>query len=285
VTEISPIDPSAPAIQPQDLVITICGAYVRRPGDLMWSGGMVELLGEFGFSVDAARAALSRLVSRGLLLRSKVGRTVHYALTPRAQELLADGDRRIWSFGRTAPAADAWTMVWHTVPEGRRVERARLASQLRFLGFGSVQDATWIAAADREQEVRALLAGLDVEAYAAVLVGRLSRGSEAALLLSGAWDLEELGRTYDRFLADFGPYARAELSVDDRTAFVDRTRMMHAFRGFPSLDPELPPVLDGGRTRRSEVVATFDAAFAALADAAERHFDGLARTALGAGIP
>jgi phenylacetic acid degradation operon negative regulatory protein len=269
---------SQPPVQPQDLVITICGSHLRRPGQRAWSGGMVQLLGEFGFSTDASRAALSRLVSRGLLARSKVGRTVHYTLTGRAQELLADGDRRIWSFGRTAPAADAWTVAWHTIPEGRRVARSRLASQLRFLGFGSVQDATWIAASDREREVQHLVESLDVEPYVAVLVGRLSRGSAQALLLSGAWDLDALARVYERFLADFGPYAADDRSLPEREAFVARTRMMHAFRGFPSIDPELPDAAAGGHDLRARVVQTFDAVYARLADAADAHFTAVART-------
>jgi phenylacetic acid degradation operon negative regulatory protein len=262
-------------VQPQDLVITMCGSHLRRPGDRVWSGGMVELLGEFGFSTDAARAALSRLVTRGLLARVKEGRMVHYTLTPRAQELLADGDRRIFTFGRGAPAADAWTMVWHAVPEERRVERARLAAGLRFVGFGSVQDATWVAASDREQEVRLLLAALDVEPFVAVLVGRLSRGSEPALLLSSAWDLDELARVYERFLRDHGPYAKEDPSISDREAFIVRTRMMHAFRSFPSIDPELPDSMADGQTRRA-VVETFDAAYARLADQAEAYFAAVA---------
>jgi phenylacetic acid degradation operon negative regulatory protein len=259
-------------IQPQDLVITMCGSYLRRPGASVWSGGMVELLAEFGFSTDAARAALSRLVSRGLLARVKVGRMVFYTLTRRAQELLAGGDRRIFSFGRGAPAADAWTVVWHAVPEDRRVERSRLASGLRFNGFGSVQDATWVAASDREQEVRALLASLELEAYAVVFVGRLARGSEPAVLLSNAWDVEEIGRVYAAFVATYGPYASGELPVDDREAFVVRTRMMHAFRGFPLQDPELPDWMMGGGGSRAAVVETFDAVYARLAAPAEAHF-------------
>ena len=267
------------SVQPQDLVITMCGAHLRRPGDRVWSAGMVELLAEFGFSTEAARAALSRLVTRDYLARVKVGRMVQYTLTPRSQELLADGDRRIFTFGRGAPAADAWTMVWHAVPDDRRVERSRLASQLRFLGFGSLQDATWIAASDREQEVRLLLRRLGVEEFAAVLVGRLSRGSEPALLLSGAWDLEELARIYDDFLREFGPYAQPGTELADREAFLVRTRMLHAFRGFSQLDPELP----GNPARRSEIVHTFDAVYARLADQADAHFAAVAGTELDAG--
>lgn len=258
--------------------MTILGAHVKRPSEHVWSGGMVDLLGEFGFSIEAARAALARLVTRGLLLRHRQGRLVHYALTARAQEMLADRDRRIFSFGRGAPAADAWTILWHAIPEDRRVERSQLASRLRLLGFGSVQDATWVAASDREQEVRAMLERLRVSEYAAIFVGRLASGGEQALMLSGAWDLEDVRRRYDDFLEEFGPYtsARTADGLDPRDAFVVRTSMLHAFRGFPFLDPELPDAMMPVAKRRTKVVATFDAVYARLADKAEAHFASVA---------
>lgn len=265
-------------LQPQDLAITILGAYVRRPGERVWSGGMVDLLGEFGFSTEAARAALSRLVTRGLLLRHREGRLAYYAVTARAQELLAEGDRRIFSFGRRAPAADAWTLVWHAIPEDRRVERSQLASRLRFLGFGSVQDATWIAASDREREVCSLLEHLQVTDYASVFLGRLARGGEQPLLLSGAWDVEQVQRRYDEFLDEFGPFvgaARAD-ALGDREAFVVRTRMLHAFRRFPFLDPELPEAMMPVAVRRAQVVATFDTVYELLVDKATAHFADVA---------
>jgi hypothetical protein len=46
---VSPISVSAPPaagepLQPQDLVITLLGTYVRPFGDTVWSGGLVSLL-------------------------------------------------------------------------------------------------------------------------------------------------------------------------------------------------------------------------------------------------
>jgi phenylacetic acid degradation operon negative regulatory protein len=262
----------------QELVVTVLGSHLRRAGERAWSGGMVEAIKEFGFSTEAVRAALSRLVSRGLLERHRSGRLIDYALTTRAHELLAEGDRRIFTFGRTAPAADAWTLLWHTIPEDRRVERSRLASQLRFLGFGSLQDATWIAASDREQEVRGLLSSLSVEDYASIFVGRMARGSEPALLISQAWDLETLADRYDRFLAEFSRYEKpsGKRGLSERDAFVVRTRLMHAFRGFLLIDPELPESIAPMMARRNRVVATFDAVYASLAAAAEAYFESVA---------
>ena len=87
---------------------------------------MVQILGEFGFSAEASRAALARLVTRGLLERQLDGRLVFYTLTSRAR---SSSPRGTGGSSRSAarPAADAWTVLWHTIPEDRRVERAQLA--------------------------------------------------------------------------------------------------------------------------------------------------------------
>ena len=262
----------------QDLTITILGSHMRRAGGRVWSGGMVTLIGEFGFSIEAVRAALSRLVTRGTLERHRDGRMINYALTPRAQELLAEGDRRIFSFGRRAPVADAWTLLWHTIPEDRRVERSRLASRLRFLGFGSLQDATWIAASDREGEVKALIDQLDVADYVSIFLARMARGSEKAILSSGAWELAGLPDRYDEFLAEFSPLTKpkAQRELSDREAFISRSRLVHAFRGFSLLDPELPDSIVPLHDRRSKAVTVFDTVYEDLAPAADRHFEEIA---------
>jgi phenylacetic acid degradation operon negative regulatory protein len=269
----------APARQPQDLVLTIFGAHVREPGETVWSGGMVEILGELGFSTEAARAALARLATRGLLERHKDGRRVSYTLTARAEELMAEGDRRIFSFGRAAPETDIWTVLWHALPETHRVERSRFGSRLRFLGFGSVQDATWVAASNREQEVLLLLRELDIEAYTSVLVGRLSRGLPPVALIAQAWDLAAVARGYAAFIAEFGPLrtAKGRRGLDPQRAFLTRTLMLHRFRGFPAADPELPASVDDGQALRADVVATFDDVYAALAAPAEEHFRAVAQ--------
>jgi phenylacetic acid degradation operon negative regulatory protein len=262
----------------QDLTITVLGSHVRRAGGRVWSGGMVTLIGEFGFSTEAVRAALARLVTRGMMDRHRSGRMINYALTTRAQELLAEGDRRIFRFGRSAPGADAWTLLWHAIPEDRRVDRSRLALRLRFLGFGSLQDATWIAASDREGEVRALIDQLEIGAYVSIFLARIARGSESALLASGAWDLDGLASRYDEFLTTFSPLAKppARRKITDREAFVIRTRLMHSFRGFSLLDPELPDSIAPLGERRNEAVKVFDAVYERLADAADRHFEEVA---------
>jgi len=262
----------------QDLTITILGSSMRRASGRVWSGGMVELIGEFGLSAEAVRAALSRLVTRGLLRRHRSGRLVNYALTPKAHQLLAEGDRRIFSFGRREARADAWTLLWHAIPEDRKEGRLRLTSSLRFLGFGTLQDATWIAASDREVEVRELLDQLDLRAYVSIFLARMVRGSEPEQLAIRAWDLEGLSAHYDDFLHTFSPFTKAaeRRKLSDRDAFVTRTLLMHAFRRFMLGDPELPDSVAPLHHRRAEAIKVFDSVYEGLAEAADRHFEEIA---------
>jgi phenylacetic acid degradation operon negative regulatory protein len=262
--------------QPQDLVITLLGTYVRPSGARVWSGGLVELLAEFGFSDGAARVALTRLVRRGLLARERSGRLVHYRVTPRCDRLLAEGDVRIFSLGELgASTGDGWTVLWHQIPEQRRLERARLARRLRFLGFGSVQDSVWVSPHDHSAEVGALLEELGVSASAVVFIARVGSIDGLGAMVDRAWDLSGLAARYDAFDAEFAPYRARGARLDDRGAFLVRTRLMHLFRGFPALDPELPDAPLSVSRARARAVRTFQVLFERLAPASQRHFDAV----------
>jgi len=258
--------------QPQDLVMTFLGAYAVPRERVVWSGGLVTLLGDFGFSTGASRVALARMVRRGGLERLRNGRLVSYRPTPRTVALLEEGDRRIFSLGREPHRAELWTALWHAIPEERRLERARLARRLRFLGFGSVQDGMWISPHDREGEVVAVLDSLAVGGYAGVMVGRPAAALDFRALVSRAWDLDALDERYRAFLDEFSS-AGGRCARDEHEAFRLRTRLVHVFRRFPALDPELPDELMHAPAHRADAVALFHRLYTALAPSAQRHFD------------
>jgi phenylacetic acid degradation operon negative regulatory protein len=279
-----PLAAGAP-FQPQDLVVSLLGTYVRPFGDMVWSGGLVSVLGEFGFSQGAARVALTRLVRRGLIERVRSGRLVHYRITPRCERLLLEGDGRIFSLGSERAGEGTWTLVWHQIPEDRRLERSRLARRLRFLGFGSAQDSVWVSPHDHSEEVRELLSELGVDEFATLFRAREDDASGLPMFVSKAWNLSGLVERYEAFVDEFGAYlsdagergpeaAGATRSVGDQEAFVVRTRLVHLFREFPVLDPELPtplaPPVEGPRRRAVEI---FHALYEGLAPASQRHFD------------
>jgi phenylacetic acid degradation operon negative regulatory protein len=266
-------------LQPQRLVLTMVGHHGRN-FRLIWSGGLVELLGYFGFSQGAARIALSRLCQRGRLTRVKSGRLVYYRLTNESEQVMAEGDRRIFSFGKERNDADTWTVVWHSVPDDQRLKRAVLARRLRFLGFGPVQDGTWVAPHDREEDVVQLLTNLEVTEFAGVLLGRPAASLDFRSLIGRAWDLADIDERYRRFIASFEPFAdpAVQKRMGGRDAFMVLALMTDVFKGFPSTDPELPSdVMHGDlRTRAVEI---FHAIFEALIEPAQAHFDEVATTA------
>ncbi len=258
---------------PQGLVLSLLGAHhVPRERGVVWSGGLVRLLGEFGFSPGAARVALNRLVGRELLASSRDGRHVYYAFTPRTVAVLAEGDRRIFSLGESPRTEVTWTVLWHSIPKDRRLARTRLVRRLRFLGFGSVQDGTWLAPHDREAEVGKLLDELDVATHAGVMLGRPAVAIDFGVFVARVWDLDELAERYRAFAEHFRDQ-RAGGTLDDRQALLLRTRLVHSFREFPFLDPELPEDLVPAPKHRAEAVRLFHDLYPALAPAAQRYFD------------
>ena len=238
---------------------------VGRPGD---AAGPVRVLRWRG------SGGLTRLVRRDLIARVRSGRLVHYQLTPRCERLLVEGDGRIFTLGRLPADAGPWTLLWHQIPEERRIERSRLARRLRFLGFGSVQDSVWVSPHDHSAEVAELLGDLGVAAFATVFVASVRDGPGWPALVARGWDLSGLGEGYETFCAEFSRYLTAPgSSIADREAFQVRTRMTHVFRGFAQLDPELPDELaplSAPRTRAAEI---FESLYTSLAPSSQRHFD------------
>jgi phenylacetic acid degradation operon negative regulatory protein len=284
--------PTSEQLQPQELLVTILGTYVRPFGDRVWSGGLVVLLGELGFSEGAARVALTRLVRRGLIVRMREGRLVHYRLTARADRLLREGDGRIFSFGERRDDSGSWTVLWYQLPEDRRLERSRLARRLRFLGFGSVQDSVWVSPHDHSAEVAELLDELQLADSATLFVAGVRAMQGLPMLVSRAWDLSGLVDRYEAFCAEFQPVGAGGVGggggavgcasdvgvgagLSDREAFALRTRVAHQFRGFPLLDPELPEELAPMSGARERAVKTFHALYGGLASASQRHFDAV----------
>jgi phenylacetic acid degradation operon negative regulatory protein len=270
---------------PQELVLTLIGSYVRPRTRPLWAGGLVAALGEFGYSPGAARVALTRLTARDVLVRSTTANHASYSITGRAETILAEGDARIFALGRSPEPADStgidpreWTVLWHTVPEERKVERGRLTRRLRFLGFGPLQDATWIAPRNHRSEVAAVLEEMDLRDHAAVWIGQPATERDIRGIVARVWDLDHLSRRYQSFVRNFAPYADGGIDkggqeLNDRQAHLVRTRLVHTFRQFPALDPELPESLVPPPPHRSEAVDLFHDVFKALAEPAQRHFD------------
>ncbi len=267
----------------RDLAVTLLGTYVRDGPPEVWSGGMVRLLEDLDVAPAAARVALSRLAARGIVTRTKRGRLVWYQLTPAGRRLLEEGTQRIFGFGLDDRATHTWTILSCSVPDPKRRLRVELRRRLQFLGFASQQDGVWYAPRDHEDEIVELLEELGLRDDALLVLGRLGAGVDEAAVTRRGWDLEPLRAAYAEFLDTYSPYRRAGVrrSLSPREAFIVRTRVVHDFRRFPRMDPELPEQLLEAPLGRAEAVAVFHAVYDGLETGAQSHF--ALRTTLASG--
>jgi phenylacetic acid degradation operon negative regulatory protein len=234
--------PGGLAQRPPRLLLTLLGDYWWQHTESLPSAALVALLAEFGVSDSAARAALSRLTRNRLLVTSKVGRRTFVRLSERAAQILDEGARHIFSFGRqTQPWDGMWSLVAFSIPEHNRAARDALRKQLRWLGFAPLYDGLWVAPRDRASEVVSQLGELGIStatAFRATTVPGIGPDG----FPQRAWDLDDLHARYDAFISYAQRLQERALAgqVSPVEALVARTRVMDEWRAFPGLDPDLP---------------------------------------------
>jgi phenylacetic acid degradation operon negative regulatory protein len=264
--------PGSVAQRPPRLLLTLLGDYWWRRTEPLPSAVIVALLAEFGVSDSAARAALSRLTRNGLLVTSRNGRRTFVQLSGRAADVLDDGARRIFSFGRHPDPWDGmWSLVAFSIPEEHRAARDELRKALRWLGFAPLYDGLWVSPRDHAGEVIERLKDLGITTATAfratalpLPAGAMPLGAAPIDIPSRAWDLSGLCGRYEEFTT-FARTLRDEteaghVSVAD--ALVARTRVMNEWRAFPAMDPDLPdellPAAWPRATARELFIACYD---------------------------
>jgi phenylacetic acid degradation operon negative regulatory protein len=121
-------------------------------------------------------------------------------------------------------------------PETERAARHMLRSRLRWAGFGHVMPGVWLSPrSDRGEEVRQILDEARLpDGY--LFTAEYQSGSSLAGMVGHAWDLDELVREYDEFIAAFSGGVTPN-SPDPLARVID---LVHAWRRFPWIDPGLP---------------------------------------------
>ncbi len=233
-------------VRPRALIVTIYGLYAREMGGWLSIGALIRLLGELGVDEAAVRSSISRLKRRGIIEAERLDGRAGYSLSPRAREILDEGDRRIFH-RRRGSLTEGWVMAVFSVPESERQKRHTLRSRLTWLGFGTVAPGVWIAPGHLEAETRDLLERQGLADYVDLFQGTYLGFRNVEHEIATWWDLDGLGSLYREFLSTYQPVLagwRARRRRDDEgEAFADYVRTLTAWRRLPYLDPGLAPEL------------------------------------------
>jgi phenylacetic acid degradation operon negative regulatory protein len=215
------------------MLLTVLGEYVLPLRAPVWQETVIEALGALEYKLHAARQALARSVAGGWLQTERRGRRSRISLTEETTQMLETGARRIYSFGEPWEWDGRWLLVVLRVPEERRDVRHQMRTRLAWAGFGSLGGGLWITPhVERERELA------DADAVAELLSFDATLGTlgDPAKVLAEAWDLDAVASAYRDFADRFG-HLRPETP---EAVFRAQTQLVHEWRKFPFLDPDLP---------------------------------------------
>jgi phenylacetic acid degradation operon negative regulatory protein len=220
-------------------LLTVLGEFVLPVGGRVWTAALLDALGALGVEERTARQAVWRSAERGLLESERIGRRTRWALSEAANRLLSEGTRRIYSLHREDRSWDGrWLLLYVSVPESQRDLRHRMRTRLGWVGFASLGSGTWISPwVDREHEAREVLIDLHLDGAARSFIALPGGIGDVAEMVAATWPLGQIGAAYDGFLERFGS---APAPAGPADAFVQQVRLVHEWRRFPFLDPDLP---------------------------------------------
>lgn len=258
----------------RSLLMTILGEYVLPRDEPVWTATLVDVLGLFGIEEKSARQSLARTAAEGWLVSDRVGRRVRWSLTPPGRRLLTEGAQRIYDFGRSEHEWDGqWLVVLVSVPESKRDLRHRLRTQLTWAGFGSPAPGVWVSPDVRRQdEAQRIVDELDVGSPMSFIAAYGAIGDEETMV-ARSWDLTEVENRYEDFIDEF---TGLNPSTGEATLHA-QTRLVHEWRRFPFLDPQLPARLLPANWSGTKAAELFHRKHLDWRDGAQRHWDRLVK--------
>lgn len=251
--------------------MTVLGEYVLPRHQPVWTATLIDALAKSGIEEKSARQALARTAADGWMESERRGRRVRWSLTQHGTRLLTEGAERIFSFGRCRREWDKqWLVLLVSVPESKRDLRHRLRTQLSWAGFGSPSAGMWVCPdTDRQAEAHGILDGLGLATSAVSFLASYGNIGREESLVHEAWDLAEISLRYQEFVDDFA-------SVEPRPGddvLLAQTRLVHEWRRFPLLDPQLPAELLPEDWTGATAAELFHRRHEQWHDAAQRRWD------------
>lgn len=257
-------------MQARSALFDLYGDYLRPRGGRAPVSALVKLLAPLGIAAPAVRTAISRMARQGWLDPTRLPTGPGYLLTPKAARRLDDAAARIYRTSRTGWDG-RFDLIVLEAPSTRR-DRHKLGANLAYLGYGMLDERTWVATRPGE-DVDSLLTESDIqyERFSAAHTGGVSG---AMGVVRRAWDLVAIAELYERFVDEQQALLAAVTARSpDEQAYAARFRLVHAWRTFLFRDPQLPPALLPDNWAGTNAASFFDRHAGRLRPAADRYVD------------
>ena len=233
-------DGRATADSARALLITVLGEFVRPHGPA-WTQTLLEVMQTLGVQPKATRQSLARLADNGWLERTKEGRRTRWDLNDTSRALLESGADRIYGFGQSPRDWDGrWSVLLASLPDDHPTSRHRLRARLGWAGYASFEQGAWISPwTDQEDAAVQVLDELNIS-VATSFVAELGRLGNGADIVRRAWKLDDVDARYREFIELTNAADTAPEHLSGADAARQLTLLVHHWRRFPFLDPELP---------------------------------------------
>ena len=283
------------------MLFTLYGDYVRHYGSTIWVGSLIALMAELGCTPPAVRAAVSRMTRQGWLAASRSGRSSYYALTARGQERIDEAAQRIFKL-HPERWDGRWRILAIAASERDRKRRDQLRRELTWMGFAALSRGVYLTPTDLFDRTASLAERYGLTGRCEMFTADHDGPTPDVRLAARCWDLRAIDAAYAEFVAEWRPRLDRHRALGaggeaaqggeapaspggegptDATRFVEKTRLVHAFRKFLFIDPGLPQDLLPERWAGTEARGVFSTYYHLLTEGALRFFERHYRPAPG----
>ncbi|GAA4714482.1 phenylacetic acid degradation operon negative regulatory protein PaaX [Brevibacillus fulvus] len=235
-------------MKPRSLIVTLFGDFIQYYGGDIWVGSLIQLMANFGMSESSVRGAILRMVQQELLVAKRIGNKSYYRLTDQGKRRIEEGVRRVYTI-KNHKWDGLWRILTYSVPEEKRELRNQLRKELSWTGFGLISNSTWVSPNPLEEQTMEMIRNYQLEEYTTLFTAGSIVSHDQQYLVNKGWNLPAIQAEYDTFIDTYRPkYEQLKErvwnnSLTDQEAFVERTRLVHAYRKFLFQDPGFPQEL------------------------------------------
>src|SRR5699024_1257127 len=249
-------------------------------GNVIWIGSLIRLLEAFGHNEQSVRAAVSRMSIQGWIESTKKGNKSYYSLTERRRARMEEASKRIYK--TASPDWDGqWRILVYTIPEEKRHLRDELRKELTWSGLGVLSNSCWITPNPLEEEINRLIDKYGIHSYVSFFQGDYTGMNDQKKMVDKCWDLPAIAAQYQQFINKYRMMYRTSKTklnngqMTDSEAFVQSASLVHQYRKFLFIDPNLPKELLPEEWIGDFAAALFTDYYRLLTEPATRFFESV----------